>query len=724
MSDYDTDEAAQAKKRRRPSRACDVCRKKKIKCGGRVANAKKCSNCIVHRQECTFVEQSQARASYVKAYVEGLETHAARLERIVKKLTGASTLSQDLLATLDTNPPPQLAHGIITSSHAALALASGIVRSFPVPQSTAASDEDSEDEMLRGIEDLRIQAHKDMRIPAHESPFVERSTALALIHQSLVVRGGPGISEQKDALLSRMRPRFWSSQPWQSIKDPRTALPTYIFPEPDLMAELIILFLDNFTPYLPLFHRPTFERLLSEGHIHTNREFAAVVLCVCAVGARLSKDPRVLIQGTEASAGWVWFKQVFEEGQRPMVGRVTLYELQKHVLLGIYLQGTQMSEFSWGVFGAGVRLALGARAHRKAKHGDGRSRAEQELWKKAFWCLVWLDRYTSMGLGRSCAVQEEEIDVEYPAACDDEYWFPTNGAEAFVQPAGKPSSMAYFILALELSQMSSFCMRSIYCLGKMRALIAMDGKKWRQHLVTELDSTMNRWVDSIPEHLRWDPHQANDIFFKQSFIINLHFHHLKILAHRPFITSSKVESSGSLPSQTICTNAARVTSHMVACHLQRYGQTDTVLPFCSLPIFCAGLVLLLNTWNARRLGSSDTKELPDVQMCMNAMQSCEERWMHAGRLLDVLRVLYHATSPAPQMESTSEAANTMDGFAFMQHPPQGSPLDTNPVDWTGNNLFSTWPEMSSTMDLSPTGDALFGSEAMFGLWPLGTKNTL
>jgi hypothetical protein len=109
------------------------------------------------------------------------------------------------------------------------------------------------------------------------------------------------------------------------------------------MGQLLELYFTHQNIYLPLLHRPTFERGVLEGlhlrfvvifiskKVSYAREFligvdgvraglshniclcrddgfAATVLVVCAIGSRWSMDPRMT--GAGLSCGWEWFNQV------------------------------------------------------------------------------------------------------------------------------------------------------------------------------------------------------------------------------------------------------------------------------------------------------------------------------------------------------------------------------------------------------------------------------
>lgn len=52
-------------------------------------------------------------------------------------------------------------------------------------------------------------------------------------------------------------------------------------------------------------------------------------------------------------------------------------------------------------------------------------------------------------------------DVELPIECDDEYWDHPDPSLAFQQPAGKPSTIAYFNCYLKLMDIFAYAMRVV-----------------------------------------------------------------------------------------------------------------------------------------------------------------------------------------------------------------------------------------------------------------------
>ncbi|EEB97207.1 hypothetical protein MPER_03521, partial [Moniliophthora perniciosa FA553] len=100
-----------------------------------------------------------------------------------------------------------------------------------------------------------------------------------------------------------------------------------------------------------------------------------------------------------------------------------------------------------------------------------------------------------------------------PAECDDEYWEHPDPEMAFKQPSGRPSYVAAFISYLKLMRLLAIALRTIYCINKSKMVLGFAGPQWEQRIVAELDSALNQWVDSIPEHLRWDPNREDNVFF-------------------------------------------------------------------------------------------------------------------------------------------------------------------------------------------------------------------
>jgi hypothetical protein len=208
----------------------------------------------------------------------------------------------------------------------------------------------------------------------------------------------------------------------------------YVFPEDDLYPSLIDAYFANINPFHPLLHKSIFEQQVASGLHYRDSMFAKVFLLVCAHGARYCEDPRALAEGTTSarSAGWKWFEQV-NIMRRNLFNRVVLYELQMHAvspmallvyllpdtlfkLYVLYASSSEMPQGVWAQIGMALRLSQEVGGHRRRRSKDSAPTAEDELWKRAFWVVLSVDRWISQSSGRPCGLQDEEYVVLPPAA--------------------------------------------------------------------------------------------------------------------------------------------------------------------------------------------------------------------------------------------------------------------------------------------------------------------
>ncbi|PCH38618.1 hypothetical protein WOLCODRAFT_136368 [Wolfiporia cocos MD-104 SS10] len=417
------------------------------------------------------------------------------------------------------------------------------------------------------------------------------------------------------------------------------------------MHELIDLYFVNKNTYMPLLHRPTFESNVADGLHLRNQGFGSTVLLVCAIGARYTEDPRVYLPGYEndpLARGWKWFNLIHNV-KRTWLSSPTLYDLQVCCLLVQFMESTSAPHATWSIIGIGIRLAQDVGAHRKKVYNQ-QHRAEEELWKRAFWVLVLMDRALSAVTGRPCAMQDEDFDIDFLTECDDEFWMHSDPNLPFKQPPGKPSTVAFFNCSIRLSQILAFVQRTIYSSKKLKTMMGITGPEWEERIVRELDSALNRWLDTVPEHLRWNPSQEDDTFLNQSAHLYITYYQLQIFIHRPYLQSPHRKSSQTFPSLAICTNAARACIHILD---HQYKRTGFLMFSDQTGLFVSGIVLLLNIWGSKR--SSITidvaKEMADVQKCMDLLKIAEKHWYFAGRGWDILHELAYVGDLPPLMQS-------------------------------------------------------------------------
>ncbi|KAJ6552571.1 fungal-specific transcription factor domain-containing protein [Mycena vulgaris] len=747
------DEESQRGKKRRIERACDVCRRRKSTCEGSNIPGDKCYTCIDANLDCTYIEAStrraRAKSSYVASLEERVESLEAQLEQsqtLVGKLRaelarvaftnpGATMQSSNNPCTADTNNRnlSSTNRQMVREVKAEIPNIDGPTASFHILRmalrSVTAPPKPPHAEDLLHLE----LARKFQKLSVEDPPgpqFIGKSSGALLVKAAIdlkaeVNRGelragrhehGSGDGEPGIPWTSR-RLQYWTSKPVSvAIQRHDETHPdnqvektkqAYSFPPPDLTVHLIDLYFVHVNVYLPLLHRPTLERGVAAGLHQRDDGFAAILLLVCAVASRWSNDPRVMAPGGtqgvgeskpggRLACGWGWFEQVPMVGTH-LFGQAKLYDLQCCCLAVQFLESSSAPQACWRLVGVGLRLAQDVGAHRRTLHVEKPS-VERELWKRAFWVLVYMDRFISSGMGRTCAIQHDDFDLDPAIECDDEYWeHPTH---PFEQPAGVPSRVAFFNALLRLNHILGFSLKTLYSLTKVRVIYAVDDA-WDELVVAELDSTLNRWRDEVPEHLHWDPALHDPVFFDQSVALYCAYSHVQILVHRPFIPMVRKSAPTALPSLAICMSAARTCANMVDVQRRRKAQVPVVINLAA--VFTSAIVLLLNVWSGKRTRRvpNPNSDIANVHKCMEVVRLCENRWQSAGRLWDILYEL----ASVGQLPLSNPTPSGMVGNDYgEQHRPIESHADPILPEGSSRSLRQTW-SLEGVIGIG-SGDAL------------------
>ncbi|KAI0682881.1 fungal-specific transcription factor domain-containing protein [Cytidiella melzeri] len=738
-----TQENVANKKRRGP--ACDKCRSKKIRCNG--GPGQRCNNCIAGNHDCTYVTNAKKRYPDL-ARIEELETQLANMNKLLNKLHPGVDFTPALNGFVDNN---SLWMVDPTNSR----ITKTAEESLPLPPPPISRKPDAEVEDWDPSDDdgcshpsLLERSFKAMSIQTGPPRFLGKASRFFFFKKAFEYKqehdgAEPNSMAEPGTQLpwKRKSPELWVQQPWIiPILQVRES-PQYSFPEADLITSLVDLFFENTGSFLPLLHRITFEQQMNSGLHFTDEGFGSVMLLVCALGARFSEDPRVLQDNTDSwySAGWKWFGQVQSTRKLISVRPPRLFDLQICCLAGLYLHQSILSQAAWGVVGHGLRIAQEMGAHRKKRYAR-KPTVEGELMKRAFWILIALDGALCSSFGRTCVLHDEDYDVEFPIECDDEYWLDTEGNALFQQPAEKPSKLTFFKYFLRLKRIHVFALRTVYAINRSKAALGRVGPQWEQDIVANIDSALNAWVDSVPEHLRWDPHRENLVFFNQSVSLWIGYHNLQINIHRAFIPGPSAAQSTlmSRASLAICTNAARASIHIMETQAHRLGPDSLAAPSQNA-LFTATVVLLLNIWGSKRHTESH-RDVEEVHKAWEMLKAMQRRSFGASRYCAILSDLANVgdiplpktpataykrprspdsrSSPPPFAETSKEARPIASARRFQAYQQARSPATSS-----SSRSGSSQPSTTSTTTISSIEQcqSIVGSQpplsGLIGEWP-------
>ncbi|KAL1710083.1 hypothetical protein EV121DRAFT_193598 [Schizophyllum commune] len=623
-------------RKRKVDRACDFCRKRKS--DGDKLSRKPCTNCIINNSSCTY-QDTMKRQVFSKAYVESLEQRIEALERRnreLEDLLGVHQIAAAKGGEADGRPSSFTTNATIRETiksivsqeqmrdMACVMLRMGTQGHEPDYEEAEGTEQDTaeynpqDDELASRMQNVHLTRSVFDRFLGNK--YLGKSSSANLLIKLISLKK---IANEPyripTTFLEGRRAEYWTARPWELdlfATDPAQ----FIFPDEDLMNALISLYFDNG---------------LRDFQHHTDHHFGSIVLLVCALGAQYSDDPRVLSEEyglDKLSRGWKWFSQV-EKARKAVFGGPNLLEIQSYCHI-------------WTRIGVAIRYIQDVGAHRRMRQRN--PTITDELWIRA-----------------AC------IAIRYPMDVDDEYWHdPSNPERSWKQPKGKPSNVSCFIAQMKLSRIVEITVRTLYGSNKYGSLAEFWGEQdWDRDVVQELDSALNKWLDEIPEFLRWNSEEPDHRVLKQAAYLHCSYRQTQILIHRPFITATKKSAHPSLPSLTICTTAARACAHVLDRQRQVTGSGSYYISFAAA---ISAIVLLVSMWTRAkpRASREQLKELSDIQLILDYMKSMEDRSATAGRTWDVLNEL-RSIGEMPDSQLGKRSHDGVDGGSFED--PQPSP---------------------------------------------------
>lgn len=457
------------------------------------------------------------------------------------------------------------------------------------------------------------------------------------------------------------RPEYWAvpSGFIDPPVDPAVAVPAW--PADDLANKLIDAFFGRMNREFPVVNESQFRHeYTSRPELRQDPEWLGLAFCVFMVGSHYVMDERVrAFPNDPYSRGMHWWQAAKNFMYRNVRVQKPLLVIQCMLLSVLFQLGLPLgASTSWLHLGAAMRLLLDVGAHRKqAAKKLGLSRIEQESYKRNFWVAYSLDRELAATLGRPIMLQDEDIDVELPIEIDDECLFNTPEDQPLPkQPANKPALISGFLCSLRLDEIVGRTLKTIYALHKTKVRFGINSREWDERLVTEIDSALNNWLDTVPPHLRYDPHETDDEWLMQSSLLYSKYYNCQLLVHRPFIPAKKGSNENSIlnfPSLAICTNAARSISHLLQNLKDRDLHNALGIPVAFRSV-SASSILLLVVWGAKRNGGRvSSSASTDLRRSIDVLRSMESHWQFCGKAVDILESIMTSTHVVVPRNSSS-----------------------------------------------------------------------
>ncbi|KAK5682727.1 hypothetical protein LTS10_005857 [Elasticomyces elasticus] len=596
-------------KRRRITLACDECRERKRKCDG---VRPVCGACIRRSSPSCVWHTERNSKGWTDSYVEGLRSRIVELETVSEDRSNATNGNhlaavpapqrtvpshrRPSIVVVESESGPSNAVSREPFHHdwtatilpnlndASLSVDANV---FHDPDQEYASEHSEEDVDAMGVVGPATGSSGDVRQPGYFGP----SSTVSLLEKA---RGAMRRHSFRESVSSRpfaksgpkVQPLAASmgSTSQSSTRSATSDLSMLGISVP-IRAEADAL-LGNFWSsghsLYPFIHRPSFEQRYlgiwsargrsdpdesGRGYYSDldDRSFHCMLNTVLALGALFSPD---IQNGDRDEVSYSFFEKAKALLNLDHLFKGNVGLVQTLLLMGQYLQSTEMASSCWTIVGLAVRMAQGIGLHQESYSDKGRIHATKqdqlgiEMRRRTWTGCVLLDRILSLTYGRPLMIHPApgQSRLVLPESVDDQYLtqypeFPGS------QPEALPSLVECYIQAIKLQDILGQVLASLYD-GSVGENEPCDGVEYPTALpsasdrtkhpdwqvLLQTDSALERWHKELPPHLKMQTYndlnlhagpydlERTLLYRRQATVLEARYLHVRLTALRPALS--------------------------------------------------------------------------------------------------------------------------------------------------------------------------------------------
>ncbi|KAH4899156.1 hypothetical protein HBI80_174760 [Parastagonospora nodorum] len=585
QDDYDDHGDQSDPKRRRIARACDMCRKKKIKCDGKMPS---CTHCQNYKTECIFTQVEKKRQPPKGAkYIEGLENRLARMESLMR-LSGVLPEDDDGstdLATLEKrftdragqSATPRNSEHEDRRESVAPTNANGtpVQPALPSPRSGTASpepekqangeskDEDTLAEMMCSL----------VTNNCGETRYIGSSSGFSIFSPKGIqwVNDKTGDDSFRDMIsTAAVEDNKWISWRPDVFQDIFKRRVYKQLPPKHEALSLLKDYFENFNCMFPLFHEPTFMHLVDKHYSKDPYEGSGwwASLNVALAFAHRLRVMSNLVPAEEDEKAWQYLKNAMSVMVELTMRNTDLLSVQALLGIGLFLLGTPNPQPTYFFIATAMRLAHSIGLHKKGANFNLNS-AEVEQRKRVFWIAYMLDKDICLRSGRPPIQDDDDMNVELPSE------YPADNIGNIPLADGK-GTMNLFRLMCTFSVIQSNVYKGLY---SVKASKQTDGELL--NTIGELDRELEDWKDAIPLEFRpeHDIKASHTPLILQVAVLHLGYYNCLTTIHRMSVhhgywtsrlSNFAIQGLNARPlnprvfmSAQLCVQAARASIHLL-----------------------------------------------------------------------------------------------------------------------------------------------------------------
>ncbi|KAF6762750.1 fungal-specific transcription factor domain-containing protein [Ephemerocybe angulata] len=619
--------------RRRVWRACESCRRKKIKCDGCEPT---CSQCSASGSQCTWL-QTKDRAALSRHYVQELEARLLHMESLFQQI--APTLQTGEAA----NGLGPLPAGITSSVDPSTPVTTTTTTNIAPPSTHVDADSTIDDDFSESFGQLALDEYGHMR-------WIGGSSTMSLIQSFKALTTSPlhrisPMEEDPQAPGPSVNKLYFPAAIFFGKVDALPGPEEVEYPERDLADRLVDAYFSRLHYLMPVIDKPTFlakYKLLMDNTSNptwarTETPFLSLVFSVFACAASLVQDPRLAVSGRDddGGMGMVYYERALIL-QYISHANIQMAHVQCFILMSSFLCSINCLPQAWILIGQAVRNGQDLGLHRSPRRLNVPN-IEKETRRKVWWGVYTLDRMLALALGRPLGINDTDCDVELPVDVEDEDLADYYGGAQVTQP----SLMAGFIYMIKLYEIGGRMLRQVYALDVCRDHLEPDRKAELQRTVENLDNELTKWCNELPAVYKTQPQKDEQA--SMGIVLCSHYYSLVTTLHRNFLPVKRDDSVTAKSTLKAVSTARHCIK--LAPSFQTLVAPSHHLAFFIQNLFSSAVIVLLFSMH-----TTDTRAaavtLDEAKGTLSALEAWEGQWPGARKCKELLIELVNTATEA------------------------------------------------------------------------------
>ncbi|CAX43450.1 transcriptional regulatory protein, putative [Candida dubliniensis CD36] len=399
----------------------------------------------------------------------------------------------------------------------------------------------------------------------------------------------------------------------------------FLLPNKELSLDLINAYFEHVHPLMPVINRSLF---MKKFHDPNDNPSLMVLHAVLLLGCRVSKNPLLLdSRGTNDLASITFFR-------RAKALYETNYEsdpisiIQTLILIGSYWDGPEdvtKNSFYWTRVAVG--LAQGFGFQRDVSKSQNLTISEKKIWRRIWWCLFEKDRNVSIAFGRPVVIDLNDCDV--PMLTIDDF-DETDAELGIIDPYTVDETQAlYFIHLVKLAEITGIIIKHQYS-------VKSESMKRRNafSIIEHCDMLMGIWFTNLPPQLSFSlADNSTQNFY--ACLLNAQYYNRLYLIHRSNLvrmarSSSTNPNNYKYPSWGISFQSARMISIISKILLDR--DLLQYVPVMFIYIAFSALIMLIYHVDSTN-GVIASTATDSLYVSRAVLKELQKAWPIAGVLL-------------------------------------------------------------------------------------------